>query len=411
MIDIRDKSKCTGCSACSEICPKHCIEMTYDEEGFKYPKVLKEQCISCGLCEQVCPVKNITDTHGTKAAYAVQNSSEELRMNSTSGGAVSAIAKYVFKKGGAVAGAKLDNDCRVIHSLAYSEEEIKKFQGSKYVQSDLGHIFTEIKSLLQEGTYVLFCGMPCQVAGLKSYLMKEYENLITVDLACHGVPSPEIFSSYIEYLEFKHKKLVQNVVFRDKTYGYSSSNMKVYFEDGTSRDCRYDVKTFNSMMFKGLSLRPSCYACSFKTVERVSDFTLFDCTMVGHFIKSFDDNKGTTNVIIHTEKGLKIFEDTFVSCSMRCTVVNADDVIKTEGTMLLKSADANPLRKQFFEDRKNMTYEKLAKKYVPLTLKTRIGNIIKPLLRHSRLLTRIITGMNKERSIKEYQKKYGMKNV
>ena len=402
----QNKEICCGCSACSNVCPKDAITMTEDEEGFLYPSVEQKKCIQCGCCEQVCPVGNTTAPGHPYAAYLIQEMSDQVRLKSTSGAAVNAIAVNVLRNGGCVIGAELSEQVVCQHIVIENEEELRRIQGSKYVQSDLGDCFSVIRRELKKERLVLFVGMGCQVAGLKAYLNKEYDNLITIDLACHGVPSPGIFREYIEYLTKKHHKQVTNVVFRDKSYGYSASNVKVYFSDGTSTDCRNDIKTFTRLMFNGLSLRPSCYECAFKTEGRVSDLTLFDCAMVGTYAPEFDDDKGTTSVLVHSEKAIALIKAEVLNGNMRAKRVNAEELIKSEGTMLTASAKRNPKREDFFEDRTTLSYEELTKKYAPATSIMFVGNLVKRTLRFTGPLGKSLLKMNKRNSIREYQKKY-----
>lgn len=268
MIEINDKVNCSGCTACYAVCPQSAIEMKLDEEGFKYPRVDKNRCVECGLCNSVCPILNKRKIgEETTSGYIVQNKNDSIRLKSTSGAAINAIAEYVISCGGVVFGCEFSDDRVCRHTMATDISDLGKFQGSKYVQSELGDCFKSIKEQLDADKKVLFIGMPCQVAGLESYIKRNKENLYLIDLACHGVPSPGVFKDFIQFLEHKYKGKISNFVFRDKTYGYSATNIKVYFANGKTIDCRNDIKTFTRLMFKGITLRPSCYECAFKTTE------------------------------------------------------------------------------------------------------------------------------------------------
>ena len=259
MIEINDKVNCSGCTACYAVCPQSAIEMKLDEEGFKYPRVDKNRCVECGLCNSVCPILHKRKIgEEITSGYIVQNKNDSIRLKSTSGAAVNAIAEYVISCGGVVFGCEFSDDRVCRHTMATDISDLGKFQGSKYVQSELGDCFKSIKEQLDADKKVLFIGMPCQVAGLESYIKRNKENLYLIDLACHGVPSPGVFKDFIQFLEHKYKGKISNFVFRDKTYGYSATNIKVYFANGKTIDCRNDIKTFTRLMFKGITLRPSC---------------------------------------------------------------------------------------------------------------------------------------------------------
>ena len=376
MIEINDKVNCSGCTACYAVCPQSAIEMKLDEEGFKYPRVDKNRCVECGLCNSVCPILNKRKIgEETTSGYIVQNKNDSIRLKSTSGAAVNAIAEYVISCGGVVFGCEFSDDRVCRHTMATDISDLGKFQGSKYVQSELGDCFKSIKEQLDADKKVLFIGMPCQVAGLESYIKRNKENLYLIDLACHGVPSPGVFKDFIQFLEHKYKGKISNFVFRDKTYGYSATNIKVYFANGKTIDCRNDIKTFTRLMFKGITLRPSCYECAFKTKHRVSDITIFDCALVGSY-------------------------------KMRIKSVDSEELILTEGSMLIASAKKSENREAFFHDRELMTYEQLTNKYAPITLKMIIGDIVKRSLRYTGPIGKAVILYNKKKSIEKYQREF-----
>ena len=236
MICIKDKALCCGCGACSQICPKHCIVMSQDEEGFLYPSVNKETCVDCGLCEKVCPVINQRTPHNkVQQTYAAINMTESIRMSSSSGGVFRAIADIVIQDNGVVFGARFDDDWSIIHDCTETLDGLAAFQGSKYVQSKIGDCYQRAKTYLDQGRKVLFSGTPCQIVGLNLFLRKPYSNLITVDLICHGVPSPRVWNEYLKEEIARqcnrknsvlprpiHEKdvLVEGIAFRDKSEGW-----------------------------------------------------------------------------------------------------------------------------------------------------------------------------------------------
>lgn len=407
MIEIKNKANCSGCTACYSVCPRSAIEMKIDEEGFKYPEINKTKCVECVMCDRVCPIVNKNKLNKeVTSGYIVQHINDQIRLKSTSGAAVNAIAEYIILNNGVVFGCEFSNDKVCRHIMVTTVKDLKKIQGSKYVQSDLGECFKNVKKQLEAGKKVLFIGMPCQVAGLERFVKENRENLYLIDLACHGVPSPEIFKEFIQFLQNKYKDKISNFVFRDKTYGYSATNIKVYFSHGKTIDCRNDIKTFTRLMFKGITLRPSCYNCTFKTKNRVSDITIFDCTLVGSYDKSMDDDKGTTSILCHSDKGRQLLEMKEVAQNIRIKAVDSERLILAEGSMLVASAKKSEMREAFFNDRKTMTYEQLSKKYAPVTLKMLVGDFVKRSLRYTGPLGKAIILQNKKNSIKKYQREF-----
>lgn len=199
MIKIIDKAKCCGCTACAEKCPKKCIEMKADEEEFLYPVVNEDECVNCGACDRVCPIQNpIEEVEHNQKGYLVQHKNDDVRLESTAGGAFTAIATVVIKKGGVVFGATYDNDFQVIHTYVEKEQDLYKFRNSKYVQSSVGKSFEQVKHFLLEDRWVCFSGTPCQIEGLNKYLGKKYDKLVLVDVVCHGIPSPLVWKKYLE---------------------------------------------------------------------------------------------------------------------------------------------------------------------------------------------------------------------
>lgn len=310
MIEIKNKKNCCGCSACYSICPKNCIEMKADEEGFLYPNVNKDLCINCGLCEKVCPIINKAEEKVfEQEGYLVQNKDGKIRKESTSGGAFSAIAKYILDRKGVVFGVQYDENLNVGHSYVENESDLNLYRNSKYVQSKIGETFKQAKNFLDEDRWVCFSGTACQIEGLKKYLRKDYNKLITVDVVCRAVPSPLLWKKYVEYQKNKYGNDIKNILFRDKSfYGYNHSQISIQLYNG--KKIYHNGLESDPMlraMFSNICHRPSCYDnCIFKKIYRVSDFTIWDCFVVNSFTKHLD-NKGTTRVLIHTEKGINIF--------------------------------------------------------------------------------------------------------
>jgi len=381
MVSIERPEMCTGCTACSSVCPNDCIEMTADDEGFKYPKVNKIMCNDCQLCESVCSVEKLNQLDKKQTIiYAVQSKDDNARQISSAGGFFRVVSEYVLDLNGVVFGAGFDDELMVCHDSVQSMVELANSSlcGSKYVQSDLGNCFRKVKKNLLSGRMVSFSGLPCQVAGLKTFLGKDYDNLILIDLTCYGAPSPKLYKMYLEYCAYKYNSRVAKVNFRDKSYGYSSPNMRLELENGLVKEQNSTVKSFIRTFFSGISSRPSCYNCAFKTVERVSDFTLGDCKNIGRFHKDLDDDIGTTVVYVHSIKGREVISR--MKNHMLVKTMDIEDVLNTCGKKMIESDIENPLRKEFFADIDKLSYEKLIKKYVPESKHEKIANIVKPLM-------------------------------
>ena len=374
-VKIEENDLCCGCTACYSACPKNAIRMVRDNEGFLYPEVDREKCVNCGMCKKVCPILNKAKLNEFKPkAYLFQNSNEEIRKDSTSGGIFTAIGEFVIKNNGIVYGATFDDNFVVNHIGVESTYELCKFRKSKYVQSNQNNCFKEIKQYLDNGKLVCYSGTPCQVGGLRTYLRKDYENLILVDIMCHSVPSPLVFEKYKGYILKKmNANKILNINFRDKNkYGYKYSMMTVETDNGIYSQ-GIDTDPYLRAFFSDVSVRPSCYNCHFKTMKRVSDLTIWDCFNINEIDKSFDDDKGTTRVLVQSEKGEKLLE-------------NLDDVRLKEldiniATKKVKemtnSVNYNSKRKEFFE---NINADNVFEKYYPTNFKTKINSFVRKTL-------------------------------
>ena len=371
-IEITDKHDCCGCTACMNICPKNAIEMTEDEEGFRYPKINKDKCINCGLCKKVCPILNKSkEVKHEQDGYVINNKDNKIRKESTSGGAFTAIANYVISKGGYVFGAAFDEDFNVKHQCVNNEEELSKFRNSKYVQSRPEDTFKRVKELLKDNKLVCYSGTPCQIEGLRSYLQKDYGNLILVDVVCRAVPSPKLLRVYLDYI--KKNKLnnekIEKVIFRDKSkYGYKYTLMTVKSKNYLYQE-GIDTDPYLRAFFQGLAIRPSCENCKFKKQYRISDFTMWDCFNIENFNKKMDDNIGTTRLLVQSEKGKKIFEE--IKKNLNYTKIDNSVLIK-DAHELVNCTRTNPNRMKFFNDFNNMKYSELNKKYFPNNLKVKL---------------------------------------
>lgn len=320
MINILDKADCCGCSACVEVCPKSCISFDEDLEGFRYPKVNEEVCISCGLCEKVCPMLHTGETRIPLLTYAAKNNDLDCRFKSTSGGIFTLLAEKTISEGGVVYGAKYDESFEVVHGCVDSVESIGSVRGSKYIQSRTEDCFMLIKQQLNQNKRVLFSGTPCQVKGLKNYLRRDYENLLTVDFVCHGVNSPKVWRMYLSDIvrrysmesDFPSKKsikdMVKNVNFRSKVTGWKTSILEIEMQrkenEGYS-DYKYfsGQEVYMISFDRNLFIRPSCYNCKFKNGKSDSDITLGDFWGIEKIMPDFNDVKGVSLLMVNSQKG------------------------------------------------------------------------------------------------------------
>ena len=378
MIHIEDKKECCGCWACYNACPKRCINMKEDEEGFRYPVVDASLCIDCGLCEKVCPVIHAdkADTPHVQQGFLAQHKDEDIRKESTSGGAFTAIASWVIRQGGIVYGAGYRKGTFIVeHQGVETEKDLSVFRNSKYVQSNIGNTFKEALGHLKAGRWVCFSGTPCQIEGFRSFLRgREYEKLVCVDLVCRGIPSPRILTRYIEAQQTLIGGEFTNVLFRDKHYGYHYSSFSIYNKErGKDYHKGVDSNAYLRAFFNNLSDRPSCYDCRFKKRYRKSDLTLWDCFPIEKFTKQMD-GKGTTRVLVQSQKGEMIMDA--IGNELRTVRVETDKLVSDVREMF-HSVPMNPQREQFFKDCNAMSPVDFFRKWFPITWKVRLNAFIR----------------------------------
>lgn len=379
MIEIKDKKDCCGCSACAQACAKGCITMEMDREGFRYPKIDKASCVDCGLCEKVCPVLNVEPevVNKEQSAHLLQIRDEEVRKHSTSGGAFTAIASWVIEHGGVVFGAAMDVETfEVHHRSADTKEGLEQFRVSKYVQSDLGDCYKEVKELLKEDRWVMFSGTPCQIEGLHHYLRcKRPEKLVLVDVVCYGIPSPGVFRDYMEWKQKEIGGRIRKVLFREKILCYNYTSFSAYNED-PQKDYHKGVEReqFMRSFFSDINVRPACYDCKFKKRYRVSDFTIWDCYDVKAFSRNFDDN-GTNRVLVHSELGRRIMEE--IKPTIREERYEDIELFIADEVAMVKSVPMNPRREEFFADYAEMEMGALMQKWFPTTWKVRLNSFLR----------------------------------
>ena len=311
MMTLCEKTICTGCSACAAACPQGCISMARDEEGFLRPQIDRALCIECGMCERSCPVLHVPAVGQESAAFAAKAAQEDILRQSTSGGIFTLLCRWVLERGGAVFGAAYEEDHSVAHRKIDSEEELPRLRFAKYTQSVMGNTFAQVRQELEDGRHVLFSGTPCQAAGLKTYLGRPYEKLVLVDVICHGVPSPEVWAHYMRYRGETDAagELPAKINMRSKCTGWPSYSVEFSYENGAVYRALNHEDPFMRGFVRDLYLRPSCHDCRFKGASRCSDFTLGDYWGVWSQLPTYDDQRGTSLVLVHSAKGRGIWAE------------------------------------------------------------------------------------------------------
>lgn len=399
---ISSIDSCTGCSACKQKCPQKCISMIENSEGFLYPNIDKSKCIHCNLCEKVCPINKYIisgDRLEKTIAYAAINKDEVTLKDSSSGGMFSVIAEKVLDQHGIVFGCVFNDKLEAEHIYINSKKDLHKLRGSKYVQSNVRDTFRDTESFLKQGIVVLYTGTPCQIAGLKSMLNKEYTNLYTIDLICHGTPSQKIFNKYIEYLEYKDRYKISTYRFR-----YKDVTEKRQLELHT---CRYLSKkykllkypNFNSYLYafrNAYIYRESCYKCKYTNLDRPGDFTIGDYWGIENYHKDFNNHNGVSSLILNTNKSKILFEE--ISTNLR--FVNSKPEYIQSGNGNLKHPSIRPdIRDIIYTELDDKGFKYIAikyfrpKKYYITAIKAVIPNSFKKSIK--KILSNIIQVIKK----------------
>lgn len=383
MIDVINKVNCCGCEACYNVCPQRCIEMKSDDKGFLYPDVNQGSCVDCGLCKKVCPILNYAPRKENKQqeAYLLQHKDPVICKESTAGGAFTGIASYVIEQGGIVFGVEMTEDYIVRHTSVERIEDLKKFRNSKYVQSRVGKTFQQVKTELKKGRLVCFSGTPCQIEGLRTFLRKDYENLILVDVVCRAVPSPGVWKKYIQY-EVNKKGKIDSVRFRDKTMGYQFSTMELHSYKGKTYRGGAESQPWLKLFFSGMIIRPSCTDCKFRGQYRNSDFTIWDCFNSKKYSAEIDNEKGVTRVLVHSEKAKRILER--IKTSYIYIQMKPSDIVVEKSAMFL-SPQQYSSTSGYYYDVKRLTPEKLKKKYFEYSSREKILYCFRILLKKMHL--------------------------
>ncbi|MGM9979716.1 MAG: Coenzyme F420 hydrogenase/dehydrogenase, beta subunit C-terminal domain [Clostridium sp.] len=376
MVEIINKEQCCGCYACASACPKNCILMKVDKEGFWYPEVNKDICVQCGLCERICPVvRNEYVNDKEVNAYVAYSKNEKIRMKSSSGGLFTMFAEVVLSEGGVVFGAAFDNKFLVHHIAIESMEDLEILQGSKYLQSEIGYTYKEAKKFLKQGRKVLFSGTACQIAGLKSFLGKDFDNLFTIDVLCHGVPSPKVWEKYINEKEKGYNDSIKQVQFRNKETGWKHYSLKMIFSNSKVYKSIFNVDDYMKLFLSDICLRPSCHNCKFKSLNRPSDITLGDCWDIENYMPNMDDDKGTSVVLTHSEKGREMLLNLTEKINLKEAEV---DKVLPPTADSRKSVKSHCNRKKFFKYlNKDTDISKLVKLIQPSFMRKCIRKIKK----------------------------------
>ena len=416
MINITNKKDCCGCNACGDSCDHNAILFKTDIEGFWYPEVDRAKCDDCGLCEKVCPIINVNGFKNNdleqSICYAAEHKNIEVVFDSSSGGAFSALADIMYKEKGYVGGAIFNDDFSVRHYISADKKDLPKLRSSKYAQSDLSGFYKEVKSLLENGGKVLVCGVPCQMAALRAFLDKDYDNLIIANLVCRGISSPKILRKYLDTFEERYgspvvysKSQSKEFGWRDLTHKATLANGKSYYE---AKDESYFTKGY---LRTNTYFRPSCYDCQFKGFPHIADITLGNCWQIEKMNKTMDKNLGTSLVMINSQKGLDYFEK--VKSRLNFIQIPFDSILNGNPALTQSLNPPSIDRKSFFEDLDKMTFSEISLKYLGINkkqvTKERIKDILRTLLvivRHTRLRITTIYQLFKYNKFKNILKRH-----
>lgn len=321
---------CYGCRACEQICPRKAIVMKENSEGFLYPILMEDQCTKCGMCYQVCPYDSPSSVNVPIEAIAAQYKDRISLLASSSGGLFSALADYVLANKGYVAGCIFDESFNAVHILTNQKEMVEKMRGSKYVQSNLKNVYSDIQVCLREGSLVMFTGTPCQVDGLRCFLRHEYSNLLTVDIICHGVPSPRLFALYIKSVSQKNGNIL-DIKFRDKQRNGWCSQGSITYSNKTKTISPYNSSYYYYYYLKNCISRMSCYSCKYSTKARVSDVTIGDYWNISDDFPDLDTSAGFSAVLLNTQKGKRFFAE--ISSKLQTYETRLDAVVRGNGNL------------------------------------------------------------------------------
>lgn len=412
MINIIDKHDCCGCEACMQACPKRCISLERDKEGFLYPIVNTNICVECGVCERVCPVINTGEQTFPLQVWAARNEDEEIRRQSSSGGIATKLAEKIIDEGGVVFGVIMTEQCEAIHTFTETKAGLEAFRGSKYIQSRVGESFKQAKEFLKAGRKVLFIGTPCQISGLKHFLRKDYSTLYAVDFICHGVPSPGVFKWYIQEevnkyvsarkgrknsvsfspihsipkgdIQLPEGLKVVDIHFRDKREGWKKYSFVLQLAeasaDGKKNTVSYSSNVSENIFLKGfcsdLYLRPSCHKCPVRSYRSGSDLTIADFWGQEYMFPEFDNDTGTSCVIVKTTKGQTLFS----SVKHIKKEIKALEQVLSFNPSLIESKPEGMQRRKFWRNVGKYSFSETCQVAMKLTIFERVMAKIKRVL-------------------------------
>ena len=368
MINIICKYDCCGCTACAAICGKQAITMQADEMGFLYPLTDTSKCVDCGLCDKVCPIIRydaVDDKTATPIIFALHHRDTDTWHTSSSGGVFAALTEYALKRNGIIYGAEYDEDFAVIHRGEENVEGTLKFRGSKYVQSDISGIYAEIRTHLRNGRFVLFSGTPCQVEGLKGFLIKPYINLLTVDIMCHGVPSPKVFADYVQFIRKNSFLRLTGINMKDKTFGWGYQRLRLFFGTHKSQFNTSISNLWNKIFYSHLATRPSCHKCRFANYLRPGDISIGDFWGIEKSHPEFFNSEGISLIMLNNQKGKDVWEHI-----KDCFSYIESDTTKCVQPNLQHPAAEPSGKQQFVEDYQNLSFWAIGVKYFGLSKKS-----------------------------------------
>lgn len=363
--------KCAGCYACFAVCPRQCIQMKPDRDGFEYPEIDRTLCTDCHLCEKVCRLSPILKDAVNTMAYAAKAKSNSIRLESSSGGVFTLLAEWILQQGGAVYGVALNKDAAAQHIRVADRDELYRLRGSKYVQSRIGSVYKSVEEDLSQGLWVLFSGTPCQIGGLRNYLGEQsHDSLLCQDLICHGVPPQKAWKKYLHEKGFDGNA---EVSFRDKSISWASFSMRIK-QGNRSYKKLFAKDAYGRAFLSNVMLRPSCYSCRYKGMNYRSDITLADFWGIQDVLPDFMDDLGVSLLLIHTKLGQKVFEE--IEPELESRNISVEDAVR--GNMSsITGVTAHPNRARFFNRIDNRSFEWLVSKYVKGSLITRTIRYIK----------------------------------
>ena len=378
---IESLKSCCGCQVCKNICPTQSIRMIKKKDGFIYPSINKNSCINCDKCDNMCPIINFkkNQNYVQRKAYLAYSFNKEDLLLSSSGAMFPVIAKKIIEANGIVIGAAYNGKNLVEHKVIENVNDLSKIQGSKYIQSNIKDNYLIAENALKKGKYVLFSGTPCQIAGLKFYLKKDYDKLITQDIICHGVPSERIYKEYLKYLENKYHSKIVYINQRDKSTGWDNYSVKVVFSNGKIYKEYFTDDYFMRIYLSDKILRYSCYDCKYKGDNRLSDITLADFWNVNKVIPKIENtNEGISLIIVHTDKGERFINE--IKNEAFIEPVNKSEALKFN-ISYYENAKQSDFNHQIFDDLEKIKFDKLVKKYTKPLVKRNLLSKIKKIIK------------------------------